>query len=106
MTACHEHELHVTLYILLPSVGQHADRPDLAGQHAAGPDSGDEDYDVHKVEMLKYTPRGTLPHRGDQTVQDHRLPGANHFSENPIYGMSPDRENDNDDDRFYFNMQS
>lgn len=75
------------------------------GQHAAAgaaDESGDEDYDVHKVEMLKYTPRGTLPHQGDQSVHEHRLPGANHFSENPIYGMLPAQSRD----RFYFNFEN
>lgn len=65
-----------------------------------GQASGDEDYDVHQVEMLKYTPRGTLPHRGEQPAGQHRLPGADHFSENPIYGMLSGQ----DKEQFYFNF--
>lgn len=74
----------------------------VVGEHTAGSGddegSGDEDYDVHNVEMLKYTPRGTLPYQGNQAVAGHRLPGADHFSENPIYGTLPS------ENKFYFNL--
>lgn len=76
----------IYLYISFPTVGHH---------HAEASRSA-------SVEMLKFTPRGSYDQHAaasENSTDLRHIPGATHFMQNPIYGMSSE-ENHN---QFYFN---